>query len=125
MQEDSPKGGRGAPPGDEDAPTAAVAEVVAYLADLDQAAEDDDDDLWNEIISNGLELDIGEDTWQLWYEPKEGWTAAQLTEKPEFEGDEKAFGDGDVMGLVGGADLSPEELVRRLVTLEFERVDQR
>jgi hypothetical protein len=28
------------------------------------------------------------------------------------------------MGLVGSADLSPEELVRRLITLEFERIDQ-
>lgn len=125
MQEDSPKGhsAQGATP-DEDARKAAVAAVVAYLAELDEAAQDDDDDLWNEIISDGFELDIGEDTWQLWFEPQEGWTAAQLTYKPEFEGDAKAFGDGDLMGLVGSATLSPEEVVRRLVTLEFERIDQ-
>lgn len=125
MQEDSPKGhsAQGATP-DEDARKAAVAAVVAYLAELDEAAQDDDDDLWNEIISDGFELDIGEDTWQLWFEPQEGWTAAQLTYKPEFEGDAKAFGDGDLMGLVGGAGLSPEELVHRLVTFEFERIDQ-
>jgi hypothetical protein len=124
MQEDSPKGGQGSTAGDEDGRKAAVAAVVAYLAELDEAAQDDDDDLWNEIISNGFEIEIGEDTWQLWFEPEERWTAAHLTYKPEFEGDSKAFGDGDLMGLVGSADLSPEELVRRLITLEFERIDQ-
>jgi hypothetical protein len=109
----------------EDERRAAVAAVEAYLAELDEAAQDDDEDVYNDIISSGFELDIGEDTWQLWFEPQEGWTAAQLTEEPEFEGeDSKAFGDGDLMGLVGSVDLSPEELVRRLVTREFERIDQ-
>jgi hypothetical protein len=105
----------------EDELTAAVA--AAYLAELDEAAQDDDD-LRNDMINNGFELEIGEDTWQLWYEPREGWTAAQLTDEPEFEGDSKGFGDSDLMGLVGSADLSPEELVRRLVAREFERIDQ-
>jgi hypothetical protein len=109
----------------EDERRAAVAVVEAYLAELDEAAQDDDEDVYNDIISSGFELDIGEETWQLWFEPQEGWTAAQLTEKPEFEEeDSKAFGDGDLMGLVGGTDLSPEELVRRLATFEFERIDQ-
>ena len=108
----------------EDERTAAVAAVAAYLAELDEAAHDDDDDLRNDMINNGFELEIGEDTWQLWYEPQEGWTAAQLTDEPEFEGDSKGFGDSDLMGLVGSADLSPEELVRRLVAREFERIDQ-
>jgi hypothetical protein len=40
--------------------------------------------------------------------------------EPEFPGESKGFGDGDLMGRVGPATLSSEEVVRRLVTLEFE-----
>jgi hypothetical protein len=117
MTQESPKGHGGRRPiPDGDGCEAAVA---AHLAELDEAKQDGDDELWNDICSDGIEVEIGEATWELWFD-QDGWTAARPTYEPEFPGESRAFGDGDLMGRVGPATLSPEEVIRRLVTLEFE-----
>jgi hypothetical protein len=104
---------------DGDRREAAVVAVAAHLAELDEAKQDGDDELWNDISSDGIEVEIGGATWELWF-GQDGWTAARPTYEPEFPGESKGFGDGDLMGRVGPATLSPEEVVRRLVTLEFD-----
>jgi hypothetical protein len=123
MQQESPKGHSSQRPipdgGYEAAAAAAAAAVAAHLAELDEAKQDGDDELWNDICSDGIEVEIGEATWELWF-GQDGWTAARPTYEPEFPGESKGFGDGDLMSRVGPATLSPEEVVRRLVTLEFE-----
>lgn len=88
--------------------------MAAHLAELDEAKQDGDDELWNDISSNGIEVQIGGATWELWF-GQDGWTSARPTYEPEFPGESKGFGDGDLMGRVGPAALSPEEVVRRLV----------
>jgi hypothetical protein len=124
-KQEGPKGRseQGPTAGDQAGREAAVAAVATHLAELDEAERDGDDELWNEISSDGFEVEIGEDTWQLWFD-QEGWTAARPTYEPEHPGVSKGFGGGDLMGLVGPVTLAPEEVVRRLVTLEFERIDQ-
>jgi hypothetical protein len=98
--------------------------VAAHLAELDEAKQDGDDELWNDICSAAIEVEIGEATWELWFD-QDGWTAGRPTYEPEFRRESRAFGDGDLMGRVGPATLSPEEVVRRLVTLEFESFSER
>jgi hypothetical protein len=66
---------------------------------------------------------MGGATWELW-SGQDRWTTARPTYEPEFAGESKGFGDGDLMGRVGLATLSPEEVVRRLVTLEFESFEE-
>ena len=116
----SPEGRSGQrPTPDDDGREAAVAAVAVHLAELDETKQDGDDDLWNDISSDGIEVEIGGATWELWF-GQDGWTAARPTYEPELPGESKGFGDGDLMGRVGPATLSPEEVVRRLVALEFE-----
>ena len=124
-EQEGPNGhsGQGPTGGGDDGREAAVAAVAAHLAELDEAERDGDDELWNELSSTGIEIKVGADTWELWFD-QDGWTAARPTYEADHPGESKGFGDGDLMGLVGSATLSPEEVVRRLVTLEFERIDQ-
>jgi hypothetical protein len=46
--------------------------------------------------------------------------SARPTYEPGFPGESKTFGDGDLMGRVGPATLTREEVIRRLVTLEYK-----
>jgi hypothetical protein len=62
---------------------AAVATVAAHLANLDEAKQDGDDELWNDISSDGVEVEVGGATWELWF-GHDGWTAARPTYEPEF-----------------------------------------
>ena len=96
-QQESPKGRSGQRPiPDGDGCEAAVAAVAAHLAELDEAKQDGDDELWNDICSDGIEVEIGGATWELWF-GQDGWTAARPTYEPEFPGESKGFGDGDLM----------------------------
>jgi hypothetical protein len=45
---------------------AAIA-VTAHPAELDEAEQDGDDELWNDISSDGVEVEIGETSWELWF----------------------------------------------------------
>lgn len=65
---------------------AAIAAVAAHLAELDEAKQDGDDELWNDISSDGVEVKIGGATWELWF-GQDGWTAARPTLWPEFPGE--------------------------------------
>ena len=119
-QQESPKRRSGQRPiPDGEGCEAAVAAVAAHLAELDEAKQDGDDELWNDSCSDGVEVEIGGATWELWF-GQDGWTATRPTYEPEFPGESKGFGGGDLMGRVGPATLSPEEVVRRLLALEFE-----
>jgi hypothetical protein len=123
-QQERPKGRSGQRPiPDGDGCEAAIAAVAAHLAELDEAKQDGDDELWNDICGDGIEVEIGGATWELWF-GQDGWTAARPTYEPEFPGESKGFGDGDLMGRMGPATQSPEEVVRRLVTLEFESFEE-
>lgn len=88
-----------------------------------EAKHDGDDELWNDICSDGIEVEIGGATWELWF-GQDGWTAARPTYEPESPGESKGFGDGDLMDRVGPATLSLEEVVQRLVTPEFESFEE-
>ena len=92
---------------DGDGFVAAIAAVAAHLAELDEAKQDGNDGLWNDISSDGVEVEIGGATWELWF-GQDGWTAARPTYEPEFPGESKGFGDGDLIGHVGPATLSPK-----------------
>jgi hypothetical protein len=106
-QQESPKGRSGQRPIlDGDGYEAAVAAVAAHLAELDEAKQDGDDELWNDICSDGTGVEIGGAMWEVWFGQDE-WTAARSTYEPEFSGESKGF--GDLMGRVGPAILSPEE----------------
>jgi hypothetical protein len=73
-QQESPKGHSGRRPiPDGDGCEAAVAAVAAHLAELDEAKQDGDDELWNDISSDGIEVEIGGATWELWFD-QDGWT---------------------------------------------------
>lgn len=99
-QQESPKGRSSQrPTSDDDGCQAAVAAVAAHLAELDEAKQDGDDELWNDICSDGIEVEIGGSTWELWF-GQNGWAAARPTYEPEFPGESKGFGDGDLMGRV-------------------------
>jgi hypothetical protein len=113
-QRESPKGRSGQRPApDGGGREAAVAAVAAHLAELDEAKQDGDDELWNDISSNGIEVQIGRgDVGTLVRPGRMDFGSADLRAR--------VSGDGDLMGRVGPAALSPEEVVRRLVTLEFE-----
>jgi hypothetical protein len=50
----------------------------------------------------------------------DGWTASRPTQESEVG--ETAFGEGDLIGTVGWATLSAEEIVRRLDTLELDEL---
>jgi hypothetical protein len=50
----------------------------------------------------------------------DGWTASLPSDESELQGGSTAFGEGDLIGTVGPETLAAEEIVRRLVTLEFE-----
>ena len=59
-QQESPKGRSSQrPTSDDDGCQAAVAAVAAHLAELDEAKQDGDDELWNDICSDGIEVEIG------------------------------------------------------------------
>jgi hypothetical protein len=80
-QQESPKGRSGQRPiPDCDGYEAAVA---AHLAELDEAKQDGNDELWNDICSDGIEVEIGGVTWELWF-GQDGWTAARPSYEPEF-----------------------------------------
>ena len=90
-QQDSPKERRSQrPTPDGDGREAAVAVLAAHLAELAEAEQDGDDELWNEISSVGIEVEIGGSTWQLWFD-QDGWTAARPTYEPEHLGVSKGF----------------------------------
>jgi len=100
-----------------------VAILEEHVREWEDAMREDDDDLLDEIENAGLTVVLGGDTWNLWRKEDEGWSAARPTYGAHYPGAELGFGDGDLIGTVGPASLSPREVVRRLVTLEFETID--
>lgn len=64
-QQDSPKERSGQRPTPDGDGRGAAAVLAAHLAELDEAEQDGDDELWNEISSVGIEVKIGGSTWQL------------------------------------------------------------
>ena len=102
-EQESPEGSRRQQPtgDDEDGHEAAVAAVAAHLAELNEADRDRDDELWNEISSDGIEVEIGATTWELWFDQyglwfdQYGWTAARPTYEPNNPGNSKGIGGGD------------------------------
>ena len=123
-QQESPKGRTGQRPiPDGDGCQAAVAAVAAHLAELDEAKQDGDDELWNDICSDGIEVRSAGRRGSSGSARTDGLRPGRPT-SPRSRGESKGFGDGDLMGRVGPATLSPEEVVRRLVTLEFESFEE-
>jgi hypothetical protein len=108
--------GRGVAMTEEERVTA-VATLAEHIDELEQAERDGDDDRWDDIANDGVEVVAGGATWELWL-GDDGWTASQPTY--ESETGSPAFGQGDLIGTVGPATLSAEEIVRPLSTLEFD-----
>lgn len=100
-------------------PLAAVAVLDAHIDELAQAKRDGDDDLWDDIANDGVEVVVGGATWELWL-GTDGWTASRPTYDAEYG--TPGFGEGDLIGTVGPATLSAEEIVRRLDRLEFDEL---
>ena len=96
---------------------AAVAVLTDHMEELAEAKRDGDDDLWDDIANDGVEVVVGGARWELWL-AKDTWTASRPTEDSEVGS--AAFGEGDLVGTVGPATLPAEEIVRRLATLEFD-----
>jgi hypothetical protein len=101
----------------EDERATAVAILAEHIDELEQAERDGDDDRWDDIANNGVEVVVGGATWELWL-GDDGWTASRPTYESETA--TAAFGQGDLIGTVGPATLSAAEIVRRLDTLEFD-----
>ncbi len=99
---------------------AAVAVLSAHIDELGQAERDRDDDLWNDIANHGVEVVLGGTTWNLSVDG-DGWVAYQSADDPEFGSE--GSGSADLMGTVGPRSLAPEEIVRRLDTLEFDEFE--
>ena len=95
----------------------AVAILAEHIDEPDKAERDGDDDRWDDIANDGVEVVVGGATWELWL-GDDGWTAARPTYESEIA--TAAFGQGDLIGTVGPAGLAAEEIVRRLDTLEFD-----
>jgi hypothetical protein len=94
----------------------AVSMLAGHIDELEQAKREGDDDRWNDIANDGVEV-VGGATWELWL-GDDGWTASRPTYGSETGS--AAFGQGDLIGTVGPAGLAAEEIVRRLDTLEFD-----
>lgn len=94
-----------------------------HVREWEEAFREDDDELLDEIENAGLTVMLGGDTWNLWRKEDEGWRAARPTYGAHYPDAEPGFGEGDLIGTVGPASLSPQEVVRRLLTLEFDRLD--
>lgn len=95
----------------------AVALLTDYITELKQARSDGDDDLRDDIANDGVEIVLGGTSWDLSLDG-DGWMAAQSGHTSEYGG--PAFGEDDLIGTVGPSSLSPEEIVRRIDTLEFD-----
>lgn len=95
---------------------AAVAAISSLLEELADAERDGDDELWNEISGDGVEVVLGDSSWSLSLDGN-GWFAAQATYHEDLA--MHAHGDGDLQGMVGPRSLSPEEIVRHLDALEL------
>jgi hypothetical protein len=108
------KGGGTATPAER---AVAVATISSLLEELADAERDGDDELWNEISGDGVEVVLGDSSWYLSLDG-DGWFAAQATYHEDLA--MHTHGDGDLQGMVGSRSLSPEEIVRRLDALELE-----
>ena len=97
----------------------AVAILAEHIDELEEAKREGDDDRWDDIASDGVEVVVGGATWDLWL-GTDGWTASRRTQDSEIGS--AAFGEGDLIGTVGPATLSAEEIVRRIDTLEFDEL---
>ena len=122
MGERSSKGehtSRGLASGSDAGREAAVAVLGRHIAELDEAKRAGDDDRWDDISSDGVEVVLAGATWEVWL-GGDGWTASRPSSRSEIPGGSAVFGEGDLIGTVGPATLPAEEIVRRLVTLEFD-----
>ena len=98
---------------------AAVAALSAHIAELDEAKRTGDNDRWDDISGDGVEVVLDGTTWDVWL-GEDGWTASRPSYESEMPGGVVSFGEGDLIGTVGPATLPAEEIVRRLMTLEFD-----
>lgn len=96
----------------------AVALLTDYITELEQARSDGDEDLCDDIANDGVQIVLGGTSWNLSLDG-DGWMAAQSGHTSEYGA--PAFGEGDLIGTVGPSSLSPEEIVRRIDTLEFDQ----
>lgn len=76
--------------------------LAAHIAELDEAKQDGDGDLWDDVSSEGLEVELGLATWEVWL-GDDGWTASRPTSGSEIPGGSTAFGEGDLIETVGPA----------------------
>ena len=91
--------------------------ITDYIAELKGARRAGDDDLCDDLANNGVEIVLGGSSWDLSLDG-DGWLAAQSGSTSELGS--PAFGEGDLIGTVGPSSLSPQEIVRRIYTLEFD-----
>jgi hypothetical protein len=96
---------------------AAVAVLTEHLDELAEAKRDGDDDLWDDIANDGVEVVVGGATWELWL-AKDSWTASRPTQQSEVGS--AAFGEGDLIGKIRPAELPADEIIRRISALEFD-----
>jgi hypothetical protein len=80
---------------------AAVAVLTDHMEELAEAKRDGDDDLWDDIANDGVEVVVGGARWELWL-AKDTWTASRPTEDSEVGS--AAFGEGDLIGTGWGGD---------------------
>jgi hypothetical protein len=99
--------------------TTAVAILAGHIDELEQAERDGDDVPWDDIASGGVEVIVGGATGELWLAHlwMEG-VPADLRVIDRVGGVRR----GDLIGTVGPATLCADEIVRRLLTLEFDEL---
>jgi hypothetical protein len=92
---------------------------LEHIDELVEARRNGDDGKWDDIASAGVEVVVGGAIWELWFGTK-GWRPSRPTQESEIGS--AGFGEGDLIGTVGPATLSTDEIVRRIATLEFEEL---
>ncbi len=101
----------------------AMAALTAYLEEVAAARRTDDWDAVDDILTNGLALVLGGESWEMALDIREGWTAFHPTGEYEIPG-MRSFGEDDAMYHVGPAALTAEEIVRRIVAMEIEQIPE-
>jgi len=82
---------------------AAVAVLTDHMEELAEVKRDGDDDLWDDIANDGVEVVVGGARWELWL-AKDTWTASRPTEDSEVGS--AAFGEGDLVGTGWAGDAA-------------------
>jgi hypothetical protein len=92
----------------------AVAAITKYLADVEAAEKADNEDEWEALYPEDLEVRVNGQLWCLEL-GEDGWEACPAHDSPERPGSIEIDGTDGEPRTIGGPDLTPEEIVGLLL----------